>query len=273
MNTTQRLSQKQLNQIWRRWAFFHLSSMSYEKLQASCWAYAMLPVMKQYYKDNPRESRNLLVRHSSFYNTEPQTGAIVVGIVAGMEEEKALGKEVPEEMITGVKATLMGPIAGIGDAIIQGITVPILLSIAMGLSAGGNPLGPIFYIITYGILGPLISYTCFKQGYSLGFTAVDLFIGENSQKIRKAFDVLGIMVIGGLTASYVTFATKIQIPYGDIQKPLQELIDGNFPKMLSLGWVLFAWYLLSAKKMSSTKVILILTVAVSLWVVLESFLI
>lgn len=273
MDIEKRLTSKELRKIWLRWAMFHLSSMSYEKLQASCWAYSMIPLLEKYYKNDKKESINLLVRHSSFYNTEPQTGAIVNGIITGMEEEKALGKDVPEEMITGVKATLMGPIAGIGDAVIQGIIVPILLSIAMAFSAGGNPFGPIFYIISYGLLGPLISYTCFKNGYKMGFKAIDLFIGESSKKIRDAFNILGVIVVGGLTASYVAFSTKIMIPYGDVKKPLQELIDGNFPKLLPLLIVLFSWNLLANKKLSSTKVILILTVMVSIWVSIETLII
>ena len=49
-------------------------------------------------------------------------------------------------MPINIKATLMGPLAGLGDSIIQGIIVPILLSIAMGLANGGNMLGPIFSV-------------------------------------------------------------------------------------------------------------------------------
>jgi mannose/fructose/N-acetylgalactosamine-specific phosphotransferase system component IID len=66
-----------------------------------------------------------------FYNTEPQTGQLINGIVASLEEQIAMGEEVSEEMPVNIKTTLMGPLAGIGDSIIQGIIVPILLSIAM----------------------------------------------------------------------------------------------------------------------------------------------
>ncbi len=38
----------------------------------------------------------------------------------------------------------MGPIAGIGDSIIPGMLIPILLSIGMALAAGGDVLGPLF---------------------------------------------------------------------------------------------------------------------------------
>ena len=42
---------------------------------------------------------------------------------------------------------LMGPLAGIGDSLVVGTIIPILLGVAMGMSTGGSPLGAIFYII------------------------------------------------------------------------------------------------------------------------------
>ena len=128
------LTKHELNQIWYRWGFTHLSSMSYEKLQGHAWAYSYLPFARKYYKNDPEKKRRLLERHSMFYNTEPQTGQIINGIVASLEEQIALGNDVSEEMPVNIKATLMGPLAGIGDSIIQGIIVPILLSIAMSLA-------------------------------------------------------------------------------------------------------------------------------------------
>ncbi len=172
------LSKKELRSIWRRWGFTHLSSMSYEKLQAHAWAYSYIPFAEKYYKNDPEAKRRLFLRHSMFYNTEPQTGQLINGIVASLEEKIALGADVPEEMPINIKTTLMGPLAGIGDSIIQGIIVPILLSIAMGLAAGGNPLGPLFYLVSYGIIGPLISYICFMNGYRLGVNAIDVIVWE-----------------------------------------------------------------------------------------------
>lgn len=259
MKTNDKLSNKELNAIWFRWARFHLSSMSYEKLQASNWDYCMIPLAKKYYEDKSDEAKELMKRHTAFYNTEPQTGALVVGIVTGLEEAKARGEEIADEVIISIKSTLMGPIAGIGDAIIQGVIVPILLSIAMGLSGGGSIVGPLFYIFSWGIIGPIISYMSFKSGYKSGEKAVDTFIGESSKNIREAFNILGIIVVGGLAASYVSLVTTMVIPYGDNTAPLQDIIDGNFPKLLPLLVVLLSWYLLSKKKMGTTQVLFILT--------------
>lgn len=267
----QRLTKRELRQIWYRWGFTHLSSMSYEKLQAHAWAFSYIPFVEKYYKNDPEAKRRLLVRHSMFYNTEPQTGQIINGIVASMEEEIALGKNVPEELPVNIKATLMGPLAGIGDSLIQGIIVPILLSIAMGMAAEGNAIGPIFYILAYGILGPLISYLSFHYGYKLGVNAIDNIIGDNVKRITDAFNILGIMVVGGLAAGNIVLNSSLEIPMGEKIRSLQSVLDDIFPKILPLSMVLLAWWLVSAKQMTATKVILILTAITTVGVVFGVF--
>lgn len=265
------LSKKELRQIWARWGFTHLSSMSYEKIQGHAWAYAFIPFAKKYYKDDPEKQRELMVRHSMFYNTEPQTGQIINGVVTSLEEQIAMGKEVDPDLPLNIKTTLMGPLAGIGDSIIQGIIVPTLLSIGMGLASNGSPLGPIFYIVAYGIIGPLISYLSFKYGYRLGVNAVENVIGEGAKRITDAFNVLGVMVIGGLASSTIVLSTPLNIPQGEEMMPLQEVLDGIFPGLLPLIMVLFSWWLLAKKRVSATFVIMILTVIVSIGVIIGVF--
>lgn len=266
-----KLTKKELRQIWYRWGFTHLSSMSYEKIQGHAWAFSYLPFANKYYADDPEKKRRLLVRHSMFYNTEPQTGQLINGIVASLEEQIAIGQDVSEELPINIKATLMGPLAGIGDSIIQGIIVPILLSIAMGMAAGGSVVGPLFYLVAYGILGPTISYLAFSNGYKLGVSAIDVIVGENAKRITDAFNILGIMVVGGLAAGNINLVTKLTIPMGDETAKLQDVLTGIFPQLLPLVMVLLAWWLISSKHLSATKVILILAAISTVGVVLGIF--
>lgn len=149
----------------------------------------------------------------------------------------------------------MGPIAGMGDSIIQGIIVPTLLSIGMSLAANGSAAGPLFYIVSWLILGMALSYGMFRYGYKMGLGAVDTFVGENSQRIMNAINVLGIIVVGTLAAGKVALTTTLQIPNGDSTIALQDTLDGFFPCLLPLLAVLGTWYLLSKKGWSATKVL------------------
>src|SRR5690625_2043409 len=103
-----KLTKRDLRKGWLSWAMFHLSSMSFEKLQAHGFAQSMIPVLKKLYKNNPEEYKKGLIRHSAFYNAEPHVGSIVNGIVTSMEEEKANGKEINDEMFVSIKTSAMG---------------------------------------------------------------------------------------------------------------------------------------------------------------------
>lgn len=266
-----RLTKKELRQIFLRYQFMVESAMSYEKMHGATWAWSYLPLGEKYYSDDPEKMRRLLTRHSIFYNTEPQTGQLVNGIIASLEEEIGMGNTIDEEVPVTVKASLMGPLAGIGDSVMQGILIPTLLSIAIGLSSGGNPLGPIFYIIAYGVIATAITIISFKSGYKLGVSAIDKIIGENAKRITSAFNTLGIIVVGGLSASTIVLQTKVDIPFGEKTKPLQEILDGIFPGIFPLIMVLFAWWLISSKRYSATKVLVILAVVTTVGVVIGLF--
>lgn len=270
MSENKKLTNSDLNTIWFRWNT-HLSSMSYEKLQGHAYAFAYSPFANKYYKDDPEGKRRLLLRHSMFYNTEPQTGQLVNGIVASLEEKIAFEGNIDESLVVNTKAALMGPLAGIGDSLIQGVIVPLLLSIGMGLASGGNVLGPLFYIISYLAVGLFISYGSFRYGYSLGVRAVDTVVGEGAKRITDAFNVVGVTVVGALAAQTIVLNTPLEIPMGDDIEQLQNVIDGVFPNLLPLIIVLFAYWLISVKEMTATKVIVILTIIVSIGVILGIF--
>lgn len=256
------MNKHDLNMLWYRWQVGWFSSSSYEKLESHGFAWSYCDFADKFYKDDPEGKKRLLLRHSQFYNTEPQVGTIINGIVASMEEGIALGDPIPEEMPTSVKTALMGPLAGIGDSIIQGIFVPTLLSIGMSLAANGSVAGPIFYIITWLICGLAISYGMFRYGYKLGLSSIDTLAGETSMRIMDAINVLGIIVVGTLAASMVAVSTIVQIPYGTEMGPLQDTLDGVFPCLLALIVTLVTWWMLNKKQWSAMKVLLVLVIAV-----------
>lgn len=255
-----KLEKKDLKKGWLAWQFWAMSTLSFEKLEANGFAQSMIPIADKLYKKGTPEYNACLKRHSVFYNTEPQTGAIVNGIVASLEEERANGGNVSDGVLHSIKTGLMGPIAGIGDSMVQGILIPILLSIGMGISSNGSPVGVLFYIVAYSAIMLSLNYFLYLQGYKLGVSAVDTIVGDNSDRLRNAFTVLGTIVVGGLAANFVKLSTKLQI----INKSsgttfnFQKTFDSFFPGLLGLLAVLLGWYLISNKKWSSNKVLLLL---------------
>ena len=258
-DVAKKLDKKTLRKSWLLWIFGNLSSMSFEWLASI--GFAMIPVIKKLYGGNREEEIKALKRHTAFYNTEPQVGSVINGIMCGLEEERANGASVDEEMINSIKLGLMGPLAGIGDAMLPGMYVPLLLSIAISMSENGSPMGAIFYIVAYLTTVTAMSYFVFFKGYELGTKSVDLIVGEVANRAREAFNLLGSIVVGGVGASYVVIKTGLVISTGG-EKGIEvmPILNNIFPNILGLLVIILSWYLMSKKKMSPIKVMGVLVV-------------
>lgn len=254
------LDKKDLTKCWRAWMMYNLSSMSFERLESFGFCLGMMPALKKLYP-NQEDRQEAMKRHASFYNTEPQLGAIINGMAVGMEEKKANGEPIDGETINTLKVGLMGPVAGIGDSMIPGMLVPILLSIGMALAAGGSMLGPIFYIVAFNAIAIIGSYQLFMKGYKMGAGSVEMLVSHRSTKIREALSLLGVFVMGGVAASYVNLGTGLEFATKDgVDINVQMMLDGIFPKLLPLVVVLGTWFAMAKKGLSPVKAMLSLVV-------------
>lgn len=249
-----KLSKKTLFKSYINWSFFHLTSLGFERMEAFGFLHSMMPIIKELYGDDKEEEIKALKRHSVFYNVEPILGTVVPGIVAALEENRANGAEIDDEMINGVKVGLMGPLSGIGDSFFQGLLAPIFLSIGISLSEGGSVLGPLFYIFTMFPFIVCFSYFVYFRGYHLGINSVDLFLGKNAKRIQEAFSVLGLIVTGAIGASFISLSLNITI-VEDVT--VQGFLDGIFPSFLPLMLLVVTWILMTKKHVKATTLILV----------------
>lgn len=256
-----KLSKKALNKSFLNWFYGHLTCFSQEHMQTFGYMLAMLPILQDLYETNEEQTEKMQT-YTAFFNTEPQVGSVVVGITAGMEEARANGEPVDGETINGIRAGLMGPLAGIGDSLVVGTVIPILLGIALSLSDGGSPLGAIFYILVWNIGMFLIMRLLYFKGYEMGGKAVEFLVGDKANAIREAIVMIGTMVIGGVTASWVSISTAFKMvgSNGETIVDLQSTLDTVYPHILSALFVLLCWWLMSKKKMSPIVVMLLLVV-------------
>ena len=261
MAERKKITKKTLAKSFHHWYYGHLTCFSQEHMQTFGYLTSMLPIVEELYKDK-EEQKEAMQTYTAFFNTEPQLGALVVGITAGLEEARANGDAVDGETINGMRAGLMGPIAGIGDSLVVGTLIPVLLGIALGLSKGGNPIGALFYILVWNVLiygGMRFAY--FK-GYELGDKAVEFLVGPKGQALRKAISVIGGMVIGAVAATWVSVTTSLELKNADGEAflKLQEKIDGVYPGLLTAAFITLCWWLMAKKKVSPNKVMLLLVI-------------
>lgn len=258
-----KLSKKALSKSFHNWYYGHLTCFSQEHMQTFGYLCAMLPLVEELY-DNEDDKAKAMNTYTAFFNTEPQLGSVIVGITAGLEEARASGQDdVDEETINGLRAGLMGPIAGIGDSLVVGTVIPILLGIAMGMSTGGSPLGAIFYIIVWNLFAYFGMKFMYFKGYELGGKAVDFLIGAQGEALRDAITTLGGIVIGAVSATWVSVKTSLELisaETGEAYVVLQDQLDAVFPGLLTTLFIIFCWSLMAKKQMSPIKVMLLLVV-------------
>lgn len=257
-----KLSKKTLSSTFWHWYNGHATCFTYENMHTLGFINAMMPTIEELY-DTKEERVEAIKTYRSFFNTEPQLGAIIIGICCGLEEARANGnEEVDTEMISGIRGGLMGPVAGIGDSIIVGTYIPILLGIALGLSTGGSPLGAIFYALAYIISITAFMKFVFNKGYELGGAAVDLIVGEHADAIKNSIILGGTIIVGAVAGSWVNITTAFSLTNssGETYLNLQSILDGIYPNILSGIVIMFCYYLLAKKNISTVKVMLILLI-------------
>ena len=266
-----KLTKKDRISVWLRSTFLQ-GSWNYERMQNGGWAFAMIPAIKRLYKTKEERSA-ALKRHLEFFNTHPYVASPILGVTLALEEERSNGTEVDDITIQGVKVGMMGPLAGIGDSLVVGTLIPILLGIALGLSTGGSVVGPIFYIVAWNLIMAFGMKFLYFKGYELGGKAVDILVGEQATAIREAIVMLGTMVVGSVAATWVSVKTSFHLvnSAGKEFLNLQKQLDGVYPGFLTAAFVIFCWWLMSKKKVSPVVTMLILVVVAFIGVMIGFF--
>ncbi len=248
---TKLLERSDVFRAWITWLFFSHSNYNFERLQASGFVHSMTPIIRKLYKD-PEDIKAALQRHLAFFNTQPDFGGVIHGMVIAMEEERAAGAEVSDEAINGVKTGLMGPLAGIGDTLQQGTIIPIFLAIGISLGKDGNVLGPLLYLVAIAGVSWGLGWYVWLQGYLQGRTALANFLQSGIlQEFITGASILGLVVMGALTVQFVSLSTPLVLHLGGSSLAIQgQVLDQFMPHLLPLGVTLLFWYLLQKKHVS-----------------------
>ena len=255
---THALSKKAVRKSYWNWMFWNLSVQNFERMQGPAIVKMLADVREDLYPGDVEAQKEMLERHTIFFNTEPYLGSLVPGIVLGMEQEKAAGGDIAGEFINSIKTALMGPFAGIGDSLLPGTLCPILLSIAMGMCQNGELIGPLFYILAFlGVMIPL-TWVLFSYGYRTGANAAQLVLaGGLKDKVTKAAELIGLVVVGAVTAAYVNVKIGLVYQQGDMSLDIAQMIDSLMPKLPVLLMAFLTYFLMAKKKWSVNKMMLL----------------
>ncbi|MDO4643353.1 MAG: PTS system mannose/fructose/sorbose family transporter subunit IID [Cardiobacteriaceae bacterium] len=248
---------------WR--SLFLQASFNYERMQANGWLYTILPALRKIHK-NPDDLRHSMRMHLEFFNTHPFLVTFISGLVLSMEEAKER-----LSTIRAIKVSTMGPGGGIGDAVFWLTLLSICGGVGASFSLSGSWLGPIFFLVTFNIVHFALRFGFASYGYKMGVSAI-ANLKEQTKKLSHAASIVGLTVIGAMTASYVRLESGLQLvrEVAGAEKPFvyslqKDLIDPIMPKLLPLLWTLFILWRI--KKGTSTLKLVLWTVIFGLFCV------
>ena len=128
----------------------------------------------------------------------------------------------------------------------------------------GNALGGIAPLILWPGVSIVIQYFMTQRGYKLGRESITGLLQSGvMQSIIFAANVLGLIMMGALSSSYITISSPLEITMGAGNViGIQSILDSIAPGILPLIAV-FAIYFYMQKKGPRYNVILIAIVLVS----------
>ena len=231
------LTEKDIRTAYFRWYNYCEISNSYERMQTVAFCYAISGILKKLYPVK-EEFKAALQRHLNFFNSQGIWGSSLLGVAAALEEEKALGKEISDETIINVKTGLMGPMAGIGDTIDWGTWKPLFFSIAASFSINGGIAG-FFICFLFALVPFLEGWYLTRLGYRLGRDTISrLLEGGWIKQLIMGSGILGLFMVGALTASNVTLQIPIAFTMGGTETTIQTILDSILPGLVPLALVL-----------------------------------
>lgn len=239
--------------VW--WLMF---CTSYTKQQGTTTVWVLEPFLADIYGKDTDEYYDALQRHQNFFNTTPMFASFIFAIVISMEYERKAaldrGEEYDDSSIEAIKVALMGPIAGIGDSIQLSVLRVIATGVAIGFSQQGSWLGPILFAAIYNIPNQIIHWYCGSLGMKLGtgFVTEAMESGKMAA-FTKGFTVLGMIMVGAMTAKFVTVTTTLKVATGGATFNLQSTLDSIMPGLVPLAITLgcFAYVRKSTNKNSA----------------------
>ncbi len=257
--SNKQLTKREIRKVF--WRSFGMEwDWNYERQMNMAYCYCLLPVIEKLY-DKKEDRIEAMQRHLEFFNTTPHLSTLILGITAAMEESNANDPDFDTASINNVKVSLMGPLAGIGDSFIWGTLRIIATGVGLSLATKGNILGTILFLLIFNIPAQGLRYYLMNAGYKLGSTFLQKIQQSGlMETLTYGASILGLTVIGGMTAENVSVNIPFAIGSGDEATTIGDICNNIMPGLLPLLFTLLVYYLLKNKNMKTTTLLVIFVV-------------
>lgn len=243
----EKLSFWQIIYLWFRSTTLIQGSFNYGYYQGNGYSHIVYPFFKKIYKNNKEQLKEALISNIEFFNTGPCMG---ISVITAMHVSMLQNGSSLEQSKT-IKFALMGPLAGINDALFNFAAQPLVAGIAASLSSGGDWTGVIFWLVVYNAIQFSVSIlvTVFTYKYSQKFVS-DL--SNVMSSVVKIASMVGITIISALALTYTDIHLAITtkstiISEGKIITHItnyQAVLDKFLPYALPIALITFIYFMM-----------------------------
>ena len=249
-----KLTKKDINKAMFRWYFVTEMPLNFERMQSVAFTYALIPILKKLYVKK-EEQKEAIQRHLELFNTNATAGGLILGTVLAMEEEKANNGSISGTAIVGIKTGLMGPVAAFGDSFSAGTLQTLCILAASTLAAAGSYFGLLMLFLGNFILMVELALTT-NLTYKKGREAIkDVLSSKVMTDVLEGANILGMTMMGALTASMVSLETTLSVTFGETKMEIQDNIDDLIPGLFAILVLFLFYYFINKKNVSIAKII------------------
>jgi mannose/fructose/N-acetylgalactosamine-specific phosphotransferase system component IID len=222
-----KLNRRDLVRIFFR-SFMIQGLWTVQRAQNLGYIYSLWPVFRRLHPR--REDRARAARaHAGYFSTHPYTAGVLLGVVAGLEEDRSEAHGISVENVLAARAAMSGPLAALGETFFWGTWLPFSLVSTLVLGT----LGP-----AWTLASPILFLVLFNSPH-LAVRAMGLWWGYRwkSQVVSQLAplriqSLLPLLAVAGMVLVFVRVGGG---PLNGMTGPAAFLWVGFFWGVLRLG--------------------------------------
>jgi PTS system mannose-specific IID component len=183
------------------------ATWNYERQQGLGWAWSLMPALDRVLPDRADRAARL-AEHTAYFNTQPTLASVALGVVAGLEEQRAQGGPVDADQVARVKGVLGSALAALGDRLFWFTLRPFAACVGLLLAVRGSWVGALAMWLVYNLVHLGMRWRGVGWGYRSGPAVLAEGLRPALERLIERVATLGSLLVGVLMA-------LLLVPHGE----------------------------------------------------------
>lgn len=165
-------------------------------------AYALTPVLRSLYPSRLTRAK-AVKRHLEFFVSHPYCAAVILGVVARLEEQSVETGALNSTEVNRLKVGMMGPLAALGDTLFWATLKPLLaflgsvwILLAWARGSEWIWLGPVLFLSIFSLLHLSVRLGGLWFGYFRGLEIIQDLRRLNPQRLAQQLGLFTALAAG-----------------------------------------------------------------------------